>query len=80
VEVPAAPCLHEAPPPRVDVHVAGPGEEGCPKTFEACFLLDDAHALAGRLYWLERWSDEAWIRCGERPASFDDKKEEAPVP
>ena len=79
VEVPAGPCLHEAPPQRVDVHVSGP-EEGCPEKFAACFLPEDGAALGRRLQGLERWADDAWLRCGERPSSPEDKKREAPPP
>ena len=73
VEVPAGPCLHEAPPPRVDVHVSGP-EEGCPAQFAACFLPENGAALAKRIQGLERWSDEAWLRCGERAQKSQDEK------
>ena len=74
VEKPAGPCLHEPPPVRVDVPFAEPGEEGCPETFAACFSAEQGTALAKRLNALESWSDDAWIRCGEREQKVPDEK------
>ena len=65
VEKPAEPCLHEAPPARVNIPISGP-EEGCPDGFAACFTPEAGTALARRLTALEDWAADAWIRCGER--------------
>jgi hypothetical protein len=68
VEVAADPCLHQQPPSKVGITIAGP-ESGCPESFAGCLSAEDGMALAKYVQQLELWAGAAWIRCGERPAA-----------
>jgi len=59
-------CLHEQPPQRAPVSLAGP-EAGCPASFVGCLGVDDALKLEHNEREALRWEREAWQRCGPLP-------------
>lgn len=62
----AVQCLHEQPPARAPVNIAGP-EAGCPEKFVGCLGVDDALKLESNERHARRWESEAWSRCGPLP-------------
>ena len=60
---PQTPCLRE-PPPAPDGPIIRGVPDNCPPQFEACMDIDEVRALNAYLAAMQRWSREAWARCG----------------
>lgn len=54
-------CIKD-PPPRLDSVVDV--EEGCPSQFSYCLDARNGNTLQRNVKALERYANEAWLRCG----------------